>query len=341
MCLQNTYYPLVLKRDGKQKILFNYGVKVTSREEFENLQFIRHQSDVALFGLSKYKSLNILFHDEEVKSIVKFTQVPCGCCRECLNNISIQWAFRIMKEASQYDNNWFITFTYNDNNLPSDMMLDNLFYQSFNKKLKKYLRDKGLHSDFRFYGVGEYGSKNARPHYHCIYFNLDLPDLEFHHKDKKGFLHFKSKFLEDTFGLGFIDIGSVDVGSACYVARYCEKKHRLTTTEKDELKNKGIVPEFSAMSRRPGVGSNAFDNILEDFKKGITSHFVKGQLFSLPLYYSKKIKEILKGSPILEEYEKQCLENMGSKLHDLLEVSDRCDLDYYLKSLDRVNKRDL
>lgn len=360
MCLRNIYYPLVIKSDGKRKVLFNYGIKVNSREALDDLVLLNYECKKAKHGFSNYLSLNTVFKKEDVVDIEKMVQVPCGCCRECLDSISREWAFRILKEASQYDNNYFITFTFNDDFLPSNGMLNKLFFQEFNKNLKNKLRSKGLKSDFRFYGVGEYGSKNGRPHYHCIYFNLDLPDLKFEYMDKKkGFLHFSSKIIEEVFSTkleiqdasgkvkkenfsnGFVDIGSVDIGSACYVARYCEKKRRLNKTEKEELIKKGVVPEFSAMSRRPGIGSAAYNDILEDFKNGISKHFVKGQLFSLPIYYSKKIKESLKDTQILEDYENNCREAMAAKLSSLMIIADFDSLDYHLQDMDKKNKRGL
>lgn len=334
MCLRNTYYPLVKMKDGKRKVLFNYDFPIRSRKDFESLIFDRKQFDWARFGLSVYDGLNILFAKEHIEKIEKLVQVPCGCCRECLDTISREWAFRILQEASRFENNYFITFTYNDENLPLDYMLDEKFFQDFNKKFKVYLKRKGLKSDFRFYGVGEYGSKGARPHYHCIYFNLDLNDLKYEYTDEQGNLHFSSKLIEDVYGKGFVDIGSVDVGSACYVARYCEKKRRLNKSEKEEKKKNGIVPEFSSMSRRPGIGAGAFNAMLEDFKNGVYSHFVKGSKFSLPLYYSRKIKEILAGTEVLELYEKRCMKNSMAKITDYLIVSDRCSLNNYLKHLD-------
>lgn len=335
MCLRNTYFPLVRLKDGKRKVLFNYSIPIRSRDDFDALIFQKNELKWAKYQSSKYQSLNKLFKDEDVLEIEKMVQVPCGCCRECLDNISRSWAFRILQEASLYDNNYFVTFTYNDENLPQDYMLDESFFQDFNKALKTNLTRLGLDSTFRFYGVGEYGSKSARPHYHCIYFNLNLDDLKFEYVDEKGHLHFSSKLMEKVHGKGFVDIAGVDVGSACYVARYCEKKRRLNKSEKQTLLKKNIIPEFSRMSRRPGIGASAFDSMLKDFENGVTSHFIKGSSFSLPLYYTKKIKELLQGTSILEEYEKQCMENSMSKLMEYLEVSDKTNLDVYLESLDR------
>ena len=342
MCLRNIYYPLVRDENDKRKILFNYGIKILDRETFSDMVNIRRECHYARLGASKYQLLNRLFDVEHIIDIDKMVQVPCGCCRECLDDISRQWAFRILKEASKYDNNYFITFTFDDEHVPSNGMLDSLFYTPFNKTLKNKLRSIGCKSDFRFYGIGEYGSKGGRPHYHCIYFNLDIPDLKFKCKDKKGFLHFESKFLESIWRNGFVDIGTVDVGSACYVARYCEKKRRLNKSERQELLDKGVVPEFSRMSRRPGIGADALEELQQDFERGVFTHFVHGKSYSLPLYYSRKIKELLEGSKVLEEYEAQALQNSMTKINEYLCIADTgVDLQIVLDEKDVVKKRNL
>lgn len=350
MCLQNQFYPLVYLKNGKRKILFNCGVKVTDRESFEAVFNTSHtvkQNGVTSQYLYKY------LKNVEYERFDKMVQVPCGCCRECLADNSKQWAFRILKEAAQYENNYFITFTYNDEFLPKDRNLDKLFFQKINKKLKKYLKEKQFKSDFRFYGVGEYGSKTARPHYHCIYFNLDLQDLKFEYIDNNHNLHFSSAFLnnvycklvEDSTGkkvsksIGFIDIGSVDIGSACYVARYCDKKRRLTTSEKKELLDKGIVPEFAAMSRKPGIGASYYDEAYDRFIDGKFYDIEKGKQFKLPLYYTKKLKEILKDTPELERYEIQAKRSASITIANQLQISDLIDLNSYNNSNDVIHSK--
>lgn len=170
-------------------------------------------------------------------------------------------------------------------------------------------------------------------HYHVIYFNLDIPDLKFYKIGDSGELYFTSDFLNSVWSKevevdgklksiskGFVVIGSVDIGSASYVARYCDKKRLLTKTQRQELEKKGIVPEFSVMSRRPGIGANYLDVIENNIKNGVYTIPIKENNFSLPLYYSKKIKESLVGSSYLVDYEKNKLINQNIKIHnDLLE----------------------
>ena len=115
MCLKNTYYPLVRLKDGKKKILFKYGVDVTGRDEFENLVFETTQWKLAKLHLSKHETLNRAFQEvEDLEEFEQMIQVPCGSCAECLKANSRSWAFRILQEASHYDDNYFITLTYDD-----------------------------------------------------------------------------------------------------------------------------------------------------------------------------------------------------------------------------------
>lgn len=341
MCLQNQFYPLVLLKNGKRKTMFQYGIKVIDRDSFDLVNGTYKQFKFAKLGVSKWTVLNKMFaqNSDEIEEIVKMIQVPCGCCRECLADNSKQWAFRILKEAAQYDNNYFITITYNEENIPQNKMLDKEFFTNFNKKLKTYLKRSGLNSDFRFYGVGEYGSKTARPHYHVIYFNLDIRDLKFEYIDSNHNLHFSSPFLDNVWQKGFIDIGSVDIGSACYVARYCDKKKRLTTSQRRDLESKGIVPEFSAMSRRPGIGASYYDEAFDRFINGKYYDIQKGKQFKLPLYYTKRIKESLKGTKELERYENQAKQTSSIIVAHQLELSDFIDFASYQKDRNIINSK--
>lgn len=165
MCKSLWMYPLIKLKDGSQQLLFDYGVNVKNREEYDYLtNGIIKDFKYSKFVGCKIQSLNKVVHEPDFKEFIKMVNVPCGCCSECLKDRSRQWALRILKEAEQYDNNYFITLTYNDDNIPLDRNLVKSEISDFNKKLKVYLKRKGLESDFRFYGVGEYGSQTARPH---------------------------------------------------------------------------------------------------------------------------------------------------------------------------------
>ena len=64
-------------------------------------------------------------------------EVACGQCLGCRLDHSRMWATRIIHEAESWDENCFITLTYNDDHLPSDGSLVKSDFQKFMKKLRK------------------------------------------------------------------------------------------------------------------------------------------------------------------------------------------------------------
>lgn len=143
--------------------------------------------------------------------------VPCGRCIGCKLERSRQWATRCMHEASMHKKNVFITLTYSDEHLPYDQSLDLDHFQKFMKRLRK------KHPHVRFYHCGEYGEKTGRPHYHAILFNCDFLDKKIYTIRNENPVYV-SQELNNIWGYGLCEIGSVTFESAGYVARYCTKK---------------------------------------------------------------------------------------------------------------------
>lgn len=185
-------------------------------------------------------------------------QVPCGKCVGCRLDRSRAWAVRCMHEASCYDDNCFITLTYAPEHLPADGSLSLPHFQKFMKRLRKRT---GAH--IRYYMCGEYGEKLQRPHYHACLFNFDFPDKIFY-KNSAGMPLYTSKILEEVWGLGFCTVGSVTFESAAYVARYVLKKQYGATAHYADLDGVVKTPEFTTMSRRPGIGSSWFEKFSGD-----------------------------------------------------------------------------
>jgi hypothetical protein len=195
--------------------------------------------------------------------------IPCGQCIGCRLEKSRQWAMRIMLEASLYEDNCFITLTYDEVNLPDPPSLQLEDFQLFMKRLRKQYG-----SGIRFFHCGEYGEQGGRPHYHAILLNFDFPDkqpmkLLDYGKDKNKL--YTSESLERIWPYGHSSIGSVTFQSAGYVARYVTKK--ITGTLADEHYQRidyltgevvHLKPEYSTMSRRPGIGKPWYDRYKSD-----------------------------------------------------------------------------
>lgn len=78
-------------------------------------------------------------------------------------------------------------------------------------------------NDIKFFGCGELGSLTHRSHYHLILFGVDFDDKEVISKRGLNYVY-KSKTAEELWHRGFVSVGSLDISSAGYVSKYCDKK---------------------------------------------------------------------------------------------------------------------
>lgn len=190
-------------------------------------------------------------------------ELPCGKCLACRLDKAAEWSTRLLLESCSFKNNYFCTFTYDDEHLTSQSLVLSDF-QKFIKRLRINLdRELGFKEQIRLFYAGEYGSLNLRPHFHAIFLNLPLPDLIFFKKSNSGGSLYISDFLSRTWSKGFVTVADLTYESAGYTARYTMKK-ALSKIPYDKL---GIVPEFHHMSNRPGIGSIYFT---ENQKKVLT-----------------------------------------------------------------------
>lgn len=243
----------------------------------------------------------------------KEVQIPCGGCIGCRLEYSRQWALRCVSEASEYEKNCFVTLTYNDENLPSDLSLSKPDILKFIKNMRYH------YGSIRYFLCGEYGDRFDRPHYHLCLFNFAFDDLEeigtryasntyselqrkykslnrtFVNDERSvydvekipgEFRIYRSEKLERVWTKGFSTIGELTFESAAYVARYVTKKIKGKNVE-DYYQ--GREPEFALMSRRPGIGKYWFDKWHEDVKK--IDGMAKDRLtYMPPKYYDNIIK---------------------------------------------------
>lgn len=249
------------------------------------------------------------FRDREI-------QLPCGQCIGCRLERSRQWAMRCVHEASLYDDNCFITLTYDDQNIPSGNSLCLRDFQLFLKRLRARYG-----SGIRFFHCGEYGERTCRPHYHALLFNFDFPDKKPWGFSKSGqVITYRSESLEDLWSFGHCLIGSVTFESAAYVARYVLKKvtgdaaaehYEFVDPETGEVFQR--KPEYVTMSRRPGIGRPWFEKFMKDV---YPDDFVvlRGRKMKPPRAYDRFLE--------LEDFESFRLRKRERKQSALLRAAD-------------------
>lgn len=232
-----------------------------------------------------------------------FIEIPCGKCIGCRLKYSRDWADRCVIESREYKENYFVTLTYDNDNVPLSDFFDNSTgeqmhmntlkkrdFQLFMKRLRKRGND-----GIRFFACGEYGSTTMRPHYHAILFNLHLDDLEKLY-EKDGMVYYTSQFLQSVWKKGFVIITSMTWETCAYVARYVCKKQKNDTTDRylDEFYDShNIEKEFVLMSRKPGIGRKFYDSNFSEIYKydEIFLSTAKGSVRRKPPRYFDKLYE--------------------------------------------------
>jgi len=192
--------------------------------------------------------------------------LPCGDCIGCLLDRSLKWAVRCEHEALYHEESYFLTLTFSDDYLPSDLSLRSWHLQDFWKRLRHQL---DLEAEFfdgplagevpriKYYAAGEYGDENFRPHYHATVFGLPLRrlgDLVYHAKSQ-DFTLYRSPWLERLWPWGFSTVAEMTFETAAYVARYCTKK---LFKERDMYAEVGVLPERAWISK--GLGRSWYDD---------------------------------------------------------------------------------
>lgn len=197
--------------------------------------------------------------------------VPCGKCVECLKRRTSGWSFRLMQEEKKAHSAFFLTLTYDTKYVPITpngfMNLDKRDVQLFMKKLRKaHPKD---HPKIKYYAAGEYGTKNWRPHYHLIIFNV-LIDL-----------------CQSSWDKGQIHYGTVTGASVGYTLKYLAKPKRIPVHRNDDR-----LSEFSLMSK--GLGSAYLTEHMVSWHKNDLDNRMyvnldDGQKISMPRYFKDRI----------------------------------------------------
>lgn len=185
-----------------------------------------------------------------------------------------------MLEAQMHQETSFLTLTYDPKYYPKDGSIRKVEMQLFIKRLRKELGEAKI----RYYGVGEYGEKTERAHYHAIIFGHDFSDdRRAHSQNELGDTLYTSAQLDRVWQLGHASIGDVTFKSAAYCARYVMKK--LNETAGAPAPYGDREPPFALMSRKPGIGKPWYDLFYKDTKKDFVT--IDGKRYRIPPYFDK------------------------------------------------------
>lgn len=174
--------------------------------------------------------------------------VPCGRCLLCRSKKANEWAFRaVCENKTSTSEPLFVTLTYNSQNLPSDG-ISKIALQLFMKRLRRSLDRLGIDHNLRYFAVGEYGTKSARPHYHLILWNF--PNMRT--------MSERLRLVEKSWLLGFSYCVPCRSGAISYVMKYMRKTPTVPV---------GSNPNFFLSSRKDGgIGAKYAKSLMSFYR---------------------------------------------------------------------------
>lgn len=203
--------------------------------------------------------------------------VPCGRCPPCKLRRTNDWVFRLLEEDKVSASRYFVTLTYDYAHVPMSpngfRTLRKKDFQDYMKRLRKLCGDTKL----KYYACGEYGTENARPHFHMIIFNVP-----------------NAQYIIDAWSLDGVQFGKVQVdpdvntNNIAYVLKYMHKVNgKIWKGYRDDRE-----PEFPLMSK--GLGASYIENpqVVKYHKADLSRMFVVkegGWKVALPRYYRLRI----------------------------------------------------
>lgn len=274
-------------------------------------------------------------------------EIPCGHCLGCRLDHANSWATRIICESLSHKKNCFITLTYDNEHLnikDNHMTLIKKDCQDFIKRLRTTTNLK-----LSYFLCGEYGTKTHRPHAHAIIFGYEPDDLKLHSFSATDNKMFTSKKLSKVWGKGYVCVQELNYKTACYTARYVQKKSGITPTKREltgetEEKEKidersgeiytsiinkrlttntdkyGRQKEFIIMSKKPAIGLEYWNKNKEKIKRnnGILIKIDDKVIIKpIPRYYKKLWEK--EDYENLYRYKKICQDSLAKKRQEILD----------------------
>lgn len=232
--------------------------------------------------------------------------LPCGKCHSCRKNRVNAWQFRLTQELKRSDSAFFITLTYDTENIPilpsGNFTFDKKDLQNFFKLLRYYekVNKETTMQDvkrsrcygtvqrvlpIKYYAAAEYGDARGRSHYHIILYNAT------------------ETCIQKAWQKGRIDILPVNVNTIDYTLKYINKA-------KEKVKPDQMKP-FSMMSKN--LGRNYLTKEMIDFhlEHPEQNYLVteRGYKIPMPKYYTDIIYKCKKPYVALEKTKKKHLDD--------------------------------
>lgn len=296
--------------------------------------------------------------------------VPCGKCVQCLQRKRSDITFRLSQELKHCSDAYFVTLTYSPKAKYSRRRLE--YYpvmleverdgykfgllsvdhvQKFLKRFRKHASKhyQTLKENFKYFVVGEYGSKNHRPHYHLILLNTGLSFTDVNNLVRMSW----AKYIRNRFGTDghYVSFGRTDVqiprsSKVCsYVAKYVSKSildRQIKLHPQESILN---VKQFYCYSVGLGLCflsdkiKNEIRKLCQKFKLDDNANFE----FKLPTYYLRYVFEedelLAYRKDLFVKYRTQLMQDLQNNKRTIFQKEVDNYLDWYLSlPPEEVNK---
>lgn len=224
--------------------------------------------------------------------------VPCGKCIECRRAYQNEWIFRLSQEIKQSPVPLFVTLTYNDEHLPlgdNGNITQSVVLKSDVQLFLKRLRKMNVFGKFRYFAVGEYGSKSTcRAHYHLVIMPKDPIPVSL---ANRVISHAWTKLKSKKFGvemrepIGFVKVKFCTPKQVHYVCKYMNKL--------DDRKH--LVKPFRLYSKGLGL-CYLTEQVIQYYLTSFDRTCPSGKCrISLPRYFRKKLDNICECNPFMKK----------------------------------------
>lgn len=208
---------------------------------------------------------------------------------------------RIGHEAKLLDQNWFVTFTFDDDHISPIHSLDTRIHTLLVKRLRYYYPDQPV----RFVASWEYGATTSRPHAHFILLGMEITDAVPFKTNDKGDPLYTSETMQKAWGMGEVILAPMTPQTARYVASHNEKNIKAVGKKFDIINGKKVRREYTAIdpytgethireypfmrySTKPGIGYPWYEKYHTELRHGHL--IVDGKKEPVPGYYMRLLK---------------------------------------------------
>lgn len=194
-----------------------------------------------VYRISAEEALNYcVFNQFTGETRPVYLVVGCGHCPLCVSSKKRRLSTRLELESLRHDNPpMFVRLSFDNAHYPTDvtdLQQHTRPIQLFHKRLRKYMKNAEMNTDFKYFVTSEYGSKTGRLHYHALYYGLHncnyVPILNtWEDKQQLPKIYRFTDIIRKCWKNGFVEVEVARDAAAAYALKYMQKDYTHKTKQ--------------------------------------------------------------------------------------------------------------